>query len=103
MVAPLLVVAALVVAVPAAADLRPIDRRAGEIELPRVRTGTVAVPKGHARGRITVVVRLGQPPLAQWTGRESDIAGVSLLFDDEVIVRRRALRRPVAPLRKART
>jgi hypothetical protein len=29
--------------------------------------------------------------LALWAGREADIASVSLLFDDEVIVRTRAL------------
>ena len=29
----------------------------------------VVVPTAHARGRITVLVRLAQPPLAQWTGR----------------------------------
>ena len=81
MAVPLLVVAALVVAVPAAADLRPIDRRAGEIEVPRVRTGTIVVPKGHARGRITVVVRLGQPPLAQWTGRSLQARGGARKLD----------------------
>jgi hypothetical protein len=29
------------------------------------------------------------PVLKEWKGRETEIAGVSLLFDDEVIVRRR--------------
>lgn len=37
--------------------------------------------------------RLG-PVLKEWKGRETDIAGVSLLFDDEVIVRRRVAGSP---------
>ena len=81
LVAPLLVLAALVAAVPAAAELRPVDRRAGEIELPRIRPGHVVVPKGHERGRITVVVRLAQPPLAQWSGRSLQARGGSRRLD----------------------
>ncbi|HSC92464.1 MAG TPA: S8 family serine peptidase [Gaiellaceae bacterium] len=66
---PLLLLAALAATSPAGAELRPIDRRVGDVVLPRVRTGAVVVPKAHARGRVTVVVRLAQPPLAQWSGR----------------------------------
>jgi minor extracellular serine protease Vpr len=58
--------AALLSAVPAAAELRPVQRTFGELTLPRVRAGTVQLPPGHARGRVTVLVRLAQPPLAQW-------------------------------------
>jgi minor extracellular serine protease Vpr len=60
-------VAALAVAVPASAELRPIDRTRGEIELPRVRAGTIAMPKGHANGRVRVIVQLRRPPLARWS------------------------------------
>ena len=67
----MLVLAALAAAVPAAAELRPVDRRHGEVELPRVRPGTITVPSGHRRGRITVVVGLSQPPLAQWSSGRS--------------------------------
>jgi minor extracellular serine protease Vpr len=62
-------VAALVSAVPAAAELRPIRRDFGELTLPRVRAGEVRIPSAHARGRLTVVVRLSQAPLAQWSAR----------------------------------
>ncbi|HSP71661.1 MAG TPA: hypothetical protein VLN26_04780, partial [Gaiellaceae bacterium] len=59
--APILVLAATLAAVPAAgADLTPV-RRDG----PRVRAGTVQVPAGHASGRVTVIVRMALPPLAQ--------------------------------------
>jgi len=60
------VAAALVSALPAAAELRPVRRDAGEIVLPRVRAGKIEIPAGHARGRITVVVGLRLPPLARW-------------------------------------
>jgi minor extracellular serine protease Vpr len=62
-------VAALVSAVPAAAELRPVHRDFGELTLPRVRAGEIRIPAGQARGRVTVLVRLAQPPLAQWRGR----------------------------------
>jgi minor extracellular serine protease Vpr len=62
-------VAALVSAVPAAAELRPVRRDFGELTLPRVRAGELRVPAEHARGRVTVLVRLAQPPLAQWRAR----------------------------------
>jgi minor extracellular serine protease Vpr len=61
--------AALVSAVPAAAELRPIRRDFGELTLPRVRAGEVHVPTAHGRGRLSVVVRLSEPPLAQWATR----------------------------------
>ncbi len=58
--------AALVVTVPAAAGLEPVRRTFGEVHVPRVQTGTITIPRAQARGRITVVVRLQQPPLAQY-------------------------------------
>jgi minor extracellular serine protease Vpr len=54
-----LVVAALVCTASAAASLQPV-RRDG----PRVRAGTIAIPAGHADGRLRVIVRLAEPPLA---------------------------------------
>jgi minor extracellular serine protease Vpr len=60
-VTPLAVAAALATAVPAAASLQPVRRDA---EHPRVRAGTIAIPPAHRRGRVRVIVRLAQPPLA---------------------------------------
>ena len=67
LVAPLALGAALLVATSAAAGLRPIERRGGEVEVPRVRAGTITVPAGHRQGRLTVIVTLAQPPLAAWS------------------------------------
>ena len=66
---------ALATAVPAGADLSPIRRSFGETQLPRVRAGTVLVPAGHSRGRIRVIVRLAQPPLAQYAATTTFAAG----------------------------
>ena len=59
-----LLAAALLAAMPAAAGLRPVNRDFGELQLPRVRAGTIEIPADHGRTRITVLVRLAQPPLA---------------------------------------
>ncbi|HVM16479.1 MAG TPA: S8 family serine peptidase [Gaiellaceae bacterium] len=61
-----LAAAALVAAAPAAAELRPVDRTFGDVTYPLVRAGEPRVPAGHARGRVTVVVQLDAPPLAQY-------------------------------------
>jgi minor extracellular serine protease Vpr len=71
----LAVAAALVTAVPAAADLRPIRRDFGELQVPRVRAGEVQVPSVRARGRVRMIVRLAQPPLAQYNRRLQAGAG----------------------------
>ncbi len=71
--------AALILAVPAAADLRPITRAFGELQIPRVRAGSIQIPEGHGKGRITVIVRLGQPPLARAALSFSSTAGSSRL------------------------
>jgi subtilisin family serine protease len=52
--------AALLAATPAAAQLVPIDRDGGD----RLRAGVIHVPRGHARGRVRVIVTLRLPPLA---------------------------------------
>jgi subtilisin family serine protease len=65
-------VAALLVlttAASAAAALRPIRLpQRGEITLPRVRHGVLKIPRGQQQGRVTVLVGLRLPPLAQRYG-----------------------------------
>ena len=56
--------AALLTAGTAAGAFQPIERRGGELEVPRVRAGTITVPAAHRKGRLTVILTLGQPPLA---------------------------------------
>jgi subtilisin family serine protease len=58
---------ALAAATTASAGFKPIDRRHGEIEIPRVRAGTITVPEAHRRGRITVILTLADPPLAAYS------------------------------------
>jgi subtilisin family serine protease len=59
----------LVTASAAAAGLRPIRLpHRGETTVTRVRDGVLHVPRGQARGRVTVVVGLRLPPLAQRYG-----------------------------------
>jgi minor extracellular serine protease Vpr len=67
-----LVAALLVLATSAtaAAQLRPIRLpERGETTLSRIRHGVIRIPNGQARGRVTVIVGLGLPPLAQRYGR----------------------------------
>ena len=59
--------AALLTATSAAAGLQPIERRGGELDVPRVRAGTITVPPAHRKGRLTVIVTLAQPPLAAYS------------------------------------
>ena len=59
--------AALLAAATASAAFQPIERRHGEIEIPRVRAGTITVPDAHRRGRITVILTLADPPLAAYS------------------------------------
>ncbi len=58
---------ALLVATSAAAAFQPIRRTHGELELPRVRAGTIQVPAAHRKGRVTVILTLARPPLAAWS------------------------------------
>ncbi|MGI9111637.1 MAG: S8 family serine peptidase, partial [Gaiellaceae bacterium] len=58
---------ALAVASSAAAAFQPIRRTHGELELPRVRAGTIQVPAAHRKGRVSVILTLAQPPLAAWS------------------------------------
>lgn len=59
--------AALLAATTSSAAFQPIDRSRGEIEIPRVRAGTITMPTAHRRGRITVILTLAQPPLAAYS------------------------------------
>ena len=60
-------IVALTLTATAAAALQPIERRHGEIEIPRVRAGEIVVPTAHRRGRITVILTLADPPLAAYS------------------------------------
>lgn len=75
-----------------------VDRTRGLTLLPVRPAVPIEFGWGAFAGKLA---RLG-PALAQWAGRESELAGVCLLFDDEVVVRTRSPRRPV-PDRKLRT
>ena len=57
--------AALLAVMPAGAQLVPVDRHG----LPRLHAGVVHVPRGHADGRVRVIVTLKLPPLAAAFGR----------------------------------
>ncbi|HKH30603.1 MAG TPA: hypothetical protein VKA45_06070, partial [Gaiellaceae bacterium] len=61
----LFAMAALTAIPSAAAALQPVRRDADH---PRVRAGTIAIPRADRQGRVRVVVRLGQPPLAAALG-----------------------------------
>src|ERR687886_2092507 len=73
--------AALLAATPAGAQLVPIDRHG----LPLLRAGVIHVPRGHARGRVRVIVTLKLPPLAAafarspaaFAGRRLNVASVT--------------------------
>src|SRR5437764_4160889 len=69
------VAAALASALPAGASLTPINRTFGDLTLPRVRVGTLAIPRNQGSGRVRVIVGLPLPPLAAWSGRTFASAG----------------------------
>ena len=58
---------ALVAATSSSAAFQPVERRHGELELPRVRAGTIVVPEGHRAGRVEVILTLADPPLAAYS------------------------------------
>lgn len=73
-IVPLLVCcAALVAALPAAAQLEPVQRTFGDRSIPRLRAGVL--PALRSSGRIRVIARLPLPPLAQYAGRGLSAAG----------------------------
>ena len=58
---------ALVATTAASAAFQPIERRHGEVEIPRVRAGTITIPDAHRSGRVTVILTLADPPLAAYS------------------------------------
>ena len=58
---------ALVATAAASAAFQPIERRHGEVVIPRVRAGTITIPDAHRKGRVTVILTLSQPPLAAYS------------------------------------
>jgi minor extracellular serine protease Vpr len=58
---------ALVATATASAAFQPIVRRHGEVDIPRVRAGTITVPAAHRRGRMTVILTLAGQPLAAYS------------------------------------
>jgi subtilisin family serine protease len=75
----LIVLAALVAAVPAAANLRTVRRDFGELQVTRVRTGEIRLPAGHSRALVRVIVQLDEAPLARWSRSLSTTAGAQRL------------------------
>ncbi|MDX6407956.1 MAG: minor extracellular serine protease Vpr [Gaiellaceae bacterium] len=71
----LAVAAALSATIPAGAALVPIDRTSGDLTLPRVRVGQVAIPRNHASGLVRVIVGLPLPALASSAGRALSAQG----------------------------
>src|ERR1700730_7731557 len=65
----LVVAAALSPAIPAGAVLVPIHRTFGDLTLPRVRKGTLTIPRNQASGRVRVIVGLPLPALASSQSR----------------------------------
>ena len=101
LLAPLALAAALATAPLAAADLAPIRRAPGDVAFPRVRAGTVHIPRGHASGRVTVIVRLRLPPLAAAYGRRLQAATGRRKLDVRSRSARERLRRLTAAQRAA--
>jgi minor extracellular serine protease Vpr len=71
--------AALVLALPAAARLMPVQRSFGERSLPRIRAGVL--PVADPSGRLRVLARLSLPPLAQRFGRGLYTSGARRKLD----------------------
>ena len=69
----LAVAAALASAGSAGASLFHINRTFGELTVPRVRTGHLTIPAGHADGRVRVIVGLPLAPLAAAYGHFSGL------------------------------
>jgi minor extracellular serine protease Vpr len=72
--------AALLAAVPAAAQLVPVQRTFGDRSVPRVRAGTLPLRPGGA-SRVRVIVDLPLPPLAARYGRGLYAAGARHKLD----------------------
>jgi minor extracellular serine protease Vpr len=95
------VAAALASALPAGASLTPINRTFGDRTLPRVRAGTLTIPRDQASGRVRVIVGLPLPPLAAWSGRTFAGVGATRKLDVASRASRTYLARVVAAQRVA--
>jgi minor extracellular serine protease Vpr len=95
------VATALASALPAGAALTPIKRTFGDVTLPRVRTGTLTIPRDQTSDRVRVIVGLRLPPLAAWSGRTFASAGKTRKLDVASRASRAYLARVVAAQRVA--
>jgi subtilisin family serine protease len=89
----LAIAAALSAAIPAGAALAPITRTFGDRTVPRVRTGTLTIPRNQASGRVRVIVGLPLPALAAARGRGLSARGGSRRLDVASTASRRYLAR----------
>lgn len=87
---------ALVATAAASAAFQPVERRHGELEIPRVRAGTITIPAAHRKGRITVILTLADPPLAAYS---RSLAGSNA--SRRLNVQSRSARAYIAKLRSA--
>src|SRR5213080_3490048 len=94
------VAAALASALPAGASLS-INRTFGDVTLPRVRPGTLTIPRNQTSGRVRVIVGLRLPPLAAWSGRAFSSTGAGHKLDVASRASRSYLARVVAAQRLA--
>jgi minor extracellular serine protease Vpr len=95
------VAAALASTLSAGAALTPIKRAFGDVTLPRVRTGTLTIPRDQPSGRVRVIVGLRLPPLAAWSSRTFASAGATRKLDVASPASRAYLARVVAAQRVA--
>ena len=99
--------AALLTGSTAAAAFEPIERRHGEVHVPRVRAGTIVVPQAHRNGRTTVLLTLAQPPLAAYSRTVASVGAARRLDASSASSRSyvaqllRAQQRAAAVLRRA--
>jgi subtilisin family serine protease len=91
----LAVVAALASTLPAGASLVPIKRTFGDLTIPRVRAGTLTIPRNQASGRVRVIVGLRLAPLAAAYGRTFAAAATHRKLDVTSAASRRYLQRVV--------
>src|SRR4029450_978195 len=73
--------AALLPTAVASAALHPVRRSFGDLQIPLGRARTIPLPKGHVRGRVTVLVTLAAPPLAASFGRRLSASAGSRRLD----------------------
>jgi minor extracellular serine protease Vpr len=92
----LAVAAALASASAAGASFVRIDRIFGDRTIPRVRTGALTIPRGHASGRVRVIVGLPLPALASARGRELSAQGSNRRLNVASSASRRYLARVLA-------